>query len=437
MYKSILMISESPYPEDVRIKHEAETLFHAGHPVTIIALNEQKARFTEVINGVKVYRLPMITLFPKSSSEHTFFGRLLFRLTSGAGYVLEYVYFTVLSFVFSLYVYARHGFDIVHLHNPPNTLVLVAGFYKLLGKLFVFDHHDLAPELYLSKYRIEKPDLLYKLLRLEEIACLKLADMVIATNRSYAEIEVRRGQIKESKITIVRNGPDLDIFHQVPPDVGLKQSGRQILVYVGIMGPQDGVDYLLEALAHLVHDLIRRNVFCIVIGKGDALANLQHLAHELMLDDHVWFTGFIPRGDLLRYLSTADICLDPNPSSPLSPRHSGRTTSESPWGSLGCTGLGTPTPIPINFFLCVFLVRRHAAHSLATSARVPSGSVRTEWSSALYVATRPRRSVSATATCVAPISTPRMLHASSWKLAGPAVLTNRAEQPRLVQLDTT
>lgn len=317
MPKSILMISESPYPEDVRIKHEAETLFHAGHPVTIIALNEQNARFTEVINGVKVYRLPMITLFSKSSSNDTFFGRLLFRLTSGAGYVLEYVYFTLLSFLFSLYVYARHGFDIVHLHNPPNTLVLVAGFYKLFGKLFVFDHHDLAPELYLSKYRIEKPDLLYKFLRLEEIACLKLADMVIATNRSYAQIEVRRGQIKESKITIVRNGPDLDKFHQVPPDVGLKQSGRQILVYVGIMGPQDGVDYLLEALAHLVHDLNRRNVFCIVIGKGDALANLQHLAHELMLDDHVWFTGFIPRGDLLRYLSTADICLDPNPSSPL------------------------------------------------------------------------------------------------------------------------
>jgi glycosyltransferase involved in cell wall biosynthesis len=317
MHKSILMISESPYPEDVRIKHEAETLFHAGHPVTIIALNEQKARFTEVINGVKVYRLPMITLFPKSSSNDTFFGRLFFRLTSGAGYVLEYIYFTVLSFLFSLYVCARHGFEIVHLHNPPNTLVLVAGFYKLFGKLFVFDHHDLAPELYLSKYRIEKPDLLYKFLRLEEIACLKLADMVIATNRSYADIEVRRGQIKESKIIIVRNGPDLDKFHLVPPDAGLKQSGRQILAYVGIMGPQDGVDYLLKALAHLVHDLDRRNVYCIVIGKGDALADLQHLAHELMLDDHVRFTGFIPRGDLLRYLSTADICLDPNPSSPL------------------------------------------------------------------------------------------------------------------------
>jgi glycosyltransferase involved in cell wall biosynthesis len=317
MHKSILMISESPYPEDVRIKHEAETLYHAGHPVTIIALNEQNARFAEVINGVKVYRLPMITIFPKSSSDDTWFGRLVYRLTSGMGYVLEYIYFTLLSFAFSLYVYFRHGFEIVHLHNPPNTLVLVAGFYKLLGKRFVFDHHDLAPELYLSKYRIEKPDLLYKLLRLEEIACLKLADMVIATNRSYAEIDVRRGQIKENKITIVRNGPDLEKFHRVPEDAKLKQSGRQILAYVGIMGPQDGIDYLLKALAHLVHDLDRRNILCIVIGKGDALADLQHLAQELRLDGHVRFTGFIPRSDLLRYLSTADICLDPNPSSPL------------------------------------------------------------------------------------------------------------------------
>jgi glycosyltransferase involved in cell wall biosynthesis len=316
MGKKVLMITESPFPEDTRVKNEAYTLVEAGFRVSVIALNFNRRKAKENLNGVNVYRLPTITIFKKSSLRQSWFQILLYRFKSGLGYILEYIYFTLASFILSHYIAFRHGIDVIHLHNPPNTLFLIGFYYRLLGKKFVFDHHDLAPELYLSKYNVSK-DLLYRILMAEEKMCLKLSNMVIATNQSYKEIDAARGFIDPEKIIIVRNGPDPARFRASAPDQKLKASGRTILAYVGVMGPQDGVDYMLKALRHLVYELGRTDIYCIIIGPGDALDDLKQLAAALSLSEYVRFTGFIPKADLLRYLSSADICLDPNPSSPL------------------------------------------------------------------------------------------------------------------------
>jgi glycosyltransferase involved in cell wall biosynthesis len=314
--RKILMITESPFPEDTRVKNEAYSLVEAGYQVTVIALNFNQRVFKENLKGVQVYRLPLLTIFKKSSTSMTWFSRMLYRLKSAVGYILEYVYFTLAAFMLSLYIMLVRGVDGVHLHNPPNTLVVIGATFRMLGKKFVFDHHDLAPELYLSRFNAGK-DLLYRILMVEEKLCLKLSHMVIATNESYKKIDVARGGIDPGKIVIVRNGPDPTRFKQVQPDMELKAGGRTLLAYLGVMGPQDGVDYLLHAMHHLVHEMGRNNVLCIIIGPGDSLEDLKELAAELSLNEHVRFTGFIPKSDLLRYLSSADICLDPNPSSPL------------------------------------------------------------------------------------------------------------------------
>ena len=146
---------------------------------------------------------------------------------------------------------------------------------------------------------------------------MKCADVVIATNESYRAIDIERNGAVPERVFIVRNGPDAKRVRTTEPDVRLRRMNKKILLYLGAMNPQDGVDHLLVALAHLLRDLKRTDFYCVLIGSGDSLEALRAQATALGLDGHVQFTGFIPDEDLLRNLSSADICLDPNPSSPL------------------------------------------------------------------------------------------------------------------------
>ena len=312
----ILMISESSFPEDPRVRNEAFTLSKEGYKIIFIARNNGEKKFRENINGVSVYRIPHISLFKKSTSSKTAMGIWLFRFTSAVGYMFEYFYFTLASLVLSLYIVLKENFNFIHIHNPPNTLFIIGLIFRIFGKKYVFDHHDLAPELYLSKYKIQS-DLVYKILLAEESLSLKLANLVIATNESYKKIDIKRGRLKQDKVFVVRNGPDLENFRLVAPDFELKNMGKTILAYVGVMGPQDGIDYLLRALHYMVYSIKRYDFFCIIIGSGDAIEDLKLMSKDLKIEDYIRFTGYIPHGDLLRYLSTADICLDPNPSNPL------------------------------------------------------------------------------------------------------------------------
>lgn len=313
----ILMLLENPFPEDPRVKNEASKLTEAGYKVYIIAQRfMDDVKLKEEVNGITVYRVPILDLFKKTCSGDSLMQLFIFRIKSFIGYVTEYFYFTIISLIMSSYILIRHGFDVIHINNPPNTLFIIGTFYRILGKKFVFDHHDLVPELYLSKFRV-KPNLVYRSLVIEEKLCLKLANMVIATNDSYKRIEIERAHIKPEKIFVVRNGPDPERVRLLPPNPELRKMEKTIICYMGIMGPQDGVDYLLRALEFLAYDLRRKDFYCVIMGRGDTLEDLKALASELKLDNFVRFTGFIPTEHLMRNLSAADICVDPDPSSPL------------------------------------------------------------------------------------------------------------------------
>lgn len=313
----ILMLVENHFPSDVRVRNECELLRENGYQITVICLRRNGEKSSELVRGVRVYRIPKAEFFQKApAGQQTPFQRQLIKCKAFLGYLGEYAYFTLGCLVMSGYVAARHGFDVIHAHNPPDTLFLVALPFKLMGKKFVFDHHDLAPELYQSRYGARDGLVLWGL-RWAEKFTFKLADVTIATNESYKEVHIRRGRVRPDKSFVVRNGPNLDRMTIVAPSQRLRQMGKSILCYIGCLNPQDGLDYLLRALSHLTRDLKRSDYYCVIMGQGDSLANLKQMTRELKLEDYVEFTGYIPDAELLANLSAADICADPDPSSPL------------------------------------------------------------------------------------------------------------------------
>ena len=299
----LMLLENSAIPQDRRVHKEACTLVAAGYVVTIICPSIEGQPTRETVDGIHVYRF-----------------RAPARGDGFVGYLWEYGYSTIAAFLLSLVVFFREGFDVIHAHNPPDLFVLIAMLYRVAGKKFVFDHHDLAPEMYQARFRSGGNRFVYHALVFFEKLTCRMAHHVIATNESYKKVEMERGNVPEDRITVVRNGPDLDRVQQVPPDPELRKKATTIFGYVGVLGFQDGLDYLLRALRRLIDDLGRDDFYCVIIGRGEALTSLQELATELQLDDHVWFTGRVPVEDLLKYLSTADICLDPDPANPFSDR---------------------------------------------------------------------------------------------------------------------
>lgn len=303
--KRVLMLLEnSPYREDNRVKREAQTLLEAGYRVTVICPKDKpERRWRELVDGVRLYQ------FPQPEWGQGF-----------VSYLWEYAYSLVVIFLNTLFIWLYEGFDIVHTHNPPDTFVLIAGFYTLFGTRFVYDHHDLSPEMYYARFRGEgNRAVYYALVFFEKLACA-LADRVIATNESYKKVEMERGKVPADRITVVRNGPNLKRVRLVEPDAELRKKAPTILGFVGEMGYQDGVDYLLRALRHLLYDLGRSDFYCVMVGQGDAWDELKELAKELGIADHMWFTGRIPDADLMRYLSTADVCVAPDPKNDFTDR---------------------------------------------------------------------------------------------------------------------
>lgn len=297
----ILMLLENlPFPQDLRVRHEAYALTSAGYRVTVICPSGKGQPSREIINGVTVYRYPA----PPPAQ-----GLL--------SYLWEYAYSMATSFWLSLAVFFRRGFDAIHAHNPPDTFVFIAMFYKMFGKRFVYDHHDLSPEMYMARFHGKGKPLVYRaLVELEKLSC-RLADHVIVTNESYKKVAMDRARVPEERITIVRNGLELSrILVPVEPDPELSQMGKTVIGYVGVMGVQEGVDYLLRALNYLLRSLGRGDFFCVIVGFGDALEDLKALAQELALQNHVRFTGPIFGEKLCRLLAAADICVEPSPANP-------------------------------------------------------------------------------------------------------------------------
>jgi len=298
-----MLLENNPYPQDGRVRREAQSLTTAGYRVTVISPAGSGQLGSESVAGVQVYRYPA----PKERDGFL-------------GYLLEYGYSMAASALITFYVFVRSGFDVIHAHNPPDTFVLVAAWYKLFGKKFVFDHHDLSPEMYDARFEGRANPAVHRALLLFEKLTFRMADHVISTNESYKEMAIGRGAMAEDRVTIVRNGPQLDRVAPVEADPQLRDGAATVMGYVGVMGPQDGVDYLIRALDILSNELGRADFRCYIVGEGSEVPSLKALVTARGLDEVVRFTGRVSDEELMRVLSTADICVDPDPLSPFTDR---------------------------------------------------------------------------------------------------------------------
>jgi glycosyltransferase involved in cell wall biosynthesis len=202
----------------------------------------------------------------------------------------------------------------VHACSPPDFLLLAMLSLRRRGARFVFDHHDLTPELYASRFGGEG-GLMHRATLVAEQVAFRLADVVLSVNESYRRIAIERGRRSPDDVAVVRTGPDLTRFTPTPPDPRLKQGRAHLLSYVGVMGPQDGVDQALRALAALRE---RRDDWrAIFMGSGEVLEEMRALADELGIGDVVEFTGWVEHDFIRRVLSTSDVCLAPDPKNPL------------------------------------------------------------------------------------------------------------------------
>lgn len=296
--KALILVENLSVPFDRRVWQESTTLRDAGWEVHVICPQGTK-RDTEaeaVVDGVHIHRYP------------------LKAATGGpAGYLQEYG-----SALWHTLRLARKvgPVDVVHACNPPDLLYLVAKVLKRQGARFVFDQHDLCPELYLSRFD-RGQDLLYRGVCALERATYRAADVVISTNESYKQVARIRGGKKPEDVFVVRSAPVVERFHEVPAEPELKKGKPHLLAYLGVMGPQDGVDYALRALAKLRDEVGRTDWHAVFVGSGDAFDDMVALSAKLGLANQVEFTGRIPDEDLVRYLSTADVCLSPDPLNPL------------------------------------------------------------------------------------------------------------------------
>ncbi len=296
--RALILVENLSVPFDRRVWQECTTLRDAGWTVDVICPRGTK-RDTEAeieIDGVRIHRYPL-------------------RAATGgpAGYLREYG----AALWHTARLARRVGpVHVVHACNPPDLLFLPALWLKRRGARFVFDQHDLIPELYLSRFGRGK-DLLYRGVCALERMTYRAADIVLATNESYKAVAVHRGGRRPEDVFVVRSAPATDRFQPVPPEPELKRGKPHLLCYLGVMGPQDGVDYALRALAKLRDELGRTDWHAVFVGSGDAFEAMVELSRSLGLSDQVQFTGRVPDADLVRYLSTADVCLSPDPRNPL------------------------------------------------------------------------------------------------------------------------
>lgn len=290
----LILVENLPVPFDRRVWQEARTLTAAGAQVAVICpTGKDFTALYEEIEGIHVYRHDL----PVDAS-------------SALGYLREYASALWAETRLAFKVWRRHGFDVIHACNPPDLLFLVALPYKLLGKKLIFDHHDINPELYEAKYA--RRDAFWHLLRVFERLTFFFADVTIATNLSYRQIALERGRKSPDKVFVVRSGPDLSRFKIEAPDPSLRK-GRAFLVgYVGVIGDQEGVDLLLEAVRDLVHKRGRQDIQFCLVGGGPSLDKLKAMARDLAVDEYVTFTGRVPDKALLTVLSSADVCVNPD-----------------------------------------------------------------------------------------------------------------------------
>ncbi len=289
-----IIVENLPVPPDRRVWKEALALKEAGYDVSVICpkgLGCERSR--ETLDGIEIYRHAM------------------WEASGKLAYLIEYGWALTAEFVLALRVYARTHFRILQACNPPDTIFLIGFFFKLLGVRFIFDHHDPTRELYEARFL--RKGFLYQMVRLAEWLTFRTADVAIATNDSLKEIALDRGGISPDRSFVVRGCPDLKDFRPRAPRPELKEGRKHLVVYVGVMGPQDGVDLLLESIDYLVKKRGYRDTLFVLIGPGTEVPRLKAHVAGRNLDEYVKFTGPLYSDDLLAYLATAEVGVAPDP----------------------------------------------------------------------------------------------------------------------------
>ena len=290
--KHILIIVENlPVPFDRRVWQEANSLKEYGAHVSIICpkMKGYNKSF-EQINGIDIYR------------------HALTERKGVIGYLLEYSTALFWEFALSLKIFLKRRFHVIQGCNPPDLIFIVALFYKIFGVKYVFDHHDINPELYIAKYG--KKGFFYKFLILMERLTFATANYSIATNDSYKEIAIKRGKMSPGKVQVVRSGPKLDRLKITAGNIKYKKGRKYLIGYVGVIGEQEGLDLLLEAVKYIVAK--RNDVQFAIVGGGTELPAIKELTKEMGLFNYIDYYGRVDDETMVDILNTAEICVNPD-----------------------------------------------------------------------------------------------------------------------------
>ncbi len=306
----LIVVQNLSVPLDRRVWLECQALVAAGHQVSVICPRDEGQPAHRTLDGVRIH-----TYRPAPARSGV------------AGYLVEFAYSWLRTAALSFHVARNEGFDVLQACNPPDTYWLLGRLWRLLArKRFVFDHHDLNPEVY--EARFGRRGLLHRGLLALERATFATADHVISTNESYREVATTRGRVPLAHTTIVRSAPDPDRMRREAPDPTLRHGREHLICYLGIMGPQDGVDRLLNAVDHLVHRMGRTDVHVGLMGFGDCLEDLRAQATRQGLDGYVTFTGKVGPAEIGRWLSAADLGVTPDPKNPFNDKSTMNKTLE-------------------------------------------------------------------------------------------------------------
>jgi glycosyltransferase involved in cell wall biosynthesis len=296
----LIIVQNLPVPFDRRVWLECQALTSAGYRVAVVCPKGKGDPSYQVVDRVQLYKYRP---YAPGGSKVSFIG--------------EYVYSFLATAWLTLRARLSGRFAVIQACNPPDIFWPIALFFRAVdGTKFVFDHHDLCPELYESRFP-EGPRLPYRGLRALERRTHRAADHVISTNDSYRDIAVKRSGKASGAVTVVRTGPDPERLKRGPADPDQRRGRKHLAAYIGVMGPQDGVDIVVRAADVVVHELARDDIAFTLIGSGDSFDELVALRNELGLAGHVEFTGRAPDELVTRILSTAAAGLSPDPKNPL------------------------------------------------------------------------------------------------------------------------
>lgn len=296
----LIVVENLPVPLDRRVWLEATTLVAHGHEVSVICPTGRGwDKLHEVIDGVHIYR------YPAPPEAHS----------GAAAYAREYLWSLWHWFLLAGRVRRERGFDVIQGCNPPDLVFVLALAYRWRGVRYLFDHHDVCPELFEAKFG--RRGLLYTLMRALERMTFACATVSIATNESFRDIAVRRGRMKPEDVFVVRSAPRIEKFRIGPADPAMRKGAGTVLGYVGVIGQQEGMDLLVAAADHLIRDLGRSDVHFIIVGFGPELPNVEADVDRRGLGAHFTFTGPLYGDDLLRALNSCDIGVSPDPRNPM------------------------------------------------------------------------------------------------------------------------